>query len=128
MMDLVSFIGFPGSGKSKWWDHAWHSPVARLASLASSPHQPFSNPSIPTADTVLVAGLSFSGSSGSMVILHQKGIPPGDIVDPTYAPAMIVGIMSGHWWEAAQEPEMFSHSGLSYFTRSTAILPLLVGT
>jgi len=60
-----------------------------------------------------------------MVLLHQKGIPPGDIVDPMYAPPTILGIMSGHWWDVAKEPEMFRHSGLSYFTRSTSILELV---
>jgi hypothetical protein len=125
VMDLVSFIGFPGDVDSYWWDTEWNLPIARLASLSSRPHVPFNNPSISTADTTLVAGLSFSGSSGSMVLLHEKGIPPGDIVDPMYTPATIIGIMSGHWWEPGQEPSMFRHSGLSYYTRSTSILDLI---
>lgn len=127
MMDLVSFLGYPGTASSQWWDLTWNTPIARLASLASWPHVPFSNPQIPTADITLVSGLSFSGSSGSLVMLHEKGIPPGDIVDPMYTPPTIIGIMSGHWWEPSEEPQMFRHSGLSYYTRSTAISDLLVG-
>ena len=128
LMDLVSFLGFPGTSSSRWWDLTWNVPVARLASLASWPHIPFSNPGISTSDVTLVSGLSFSGSSGSLVLLHEKGIPPGVIVDPMYAPPTIIGIMSGHWWESvADEPEMFRHAGLSYYTRSTAIIDLLAG-
>lgn len=127
VMDLVSFLGYPGTASSQWWDLAWNTPIARLASLASWPHVPFSNPQIPTTEVTLVSGLSFSGSSGSLVILHEKGIAPGAIVDPKYAPPTIIGIMSGHWWEPTAEPLMFRHSGLSYYTRSTAISELLAG-
>ncbi len=127
VMDLISFLGYPGTASSQWWDTTWNTPIARLASLASWPHIPFSNPQILTADVTLVSGLSFSGSSGSLVMLHEKGIAPGAIVDPKYAPATIIGIMSGHWWEPSAEPQMFHHSGLSYYTRSTAISELLAG-
>lgn len=124
-MDLISFLGFPGSGASHWWDQTWHTPIARQAGIASWPHIPFCNSEIKTSDVTLVSGLSFSGSSGSLVLLHEKGIPPGDILDPMYAPPTILGIMSGHWWEPSAEPTMFHHSGLSYYTRSTSILELL---
>jgi hypothetical protein len=124
MMDAVSFIGYPGSSGKPWWDLAWNTPIARFAGLASPPHRPFQNAAILTGDVGLVSGLSFSGSSGSLVMLHEKGIPPGAIVDSRYAPATIIGIMSGHWREQ-DEHEMFRHSGLSYYTRSTAILDLL---
>jgi hypothetical protein len=34
--------------------------------------------------------------------------------------------MSGHFWENPDDPpEMFRHSGLSYLTKSTAILELI---
>jgi len=126
LMDLVSFFGYPGTSNTQWWDTNWNAAIARSASLASWPNLTFTNPGIPTADVTLVSGLSFSGSSGSLVMLHEKGIRPGgDIVDPTYAPPTLLGIMSGHWREPGDEPEMFRHSGLSYFTRSTAILDLL---
>ena len=129
LMDLVSFLGYPGTSSTQWWDLTWNTAIARLAGLASRPHLSFANPGILTDDVTLVSGLSFTGSSGSIVLLHEKGIPPGgDIVDPMYAPPSILGIMSGHWREASAEPEMFRHSGLSYYTRSTSILELLAST
>ena len=128
MMDLVSFFGYPGTASSQWWDLTWNTAIARLANLASWPNLQFTNPGIPTNDVTLVSGLSFSGSSGSLVMLHEKGLPPGgDIVDSRYVPPTILGIMSGHWREFSKEPEMFRHSGLSYYTRATAILELLTG-
>jgi hypothetical protein len=127
LMDWVSFLGYPGTRRSKWWDTEWNTPIARHGSLASVPSIAFSNSDIRTADVSLVSGLSFAGSSGSVVLLHEKGIPPGDILDPRYVPPTILGIMSGHWWEPSDEPDMFRHSGLSYFTRSTSILALLSG-
>jgi hypothetical protein len=123
--DLLSFVGYPGSGNTKWWDEKWQTPVARLASQASAPQFPFTNAGISTSDVSLVSGLSFAGSSGSMVLLHDKGVPPGVIDDPAYAPGTIVGLMSGHWWDSAKDPEIFRHSGLSYYTRSTSILELI---
>lgn len=126
LMDFVSFIGFPGAGKEQWWDQHSNSPIARLATLASPPDTSFTNSLIATNDITLVAGFSFNGSSGSPVFLHEKGVRPGGaLVDPSYAPATILGIMSGHWKEPTAEPEMFRHSGLSYFTRATALTSLL---
>lgn len=126
LMDFVSFVGFAGSGKEQWWDQRWNTPIARLGTIASPPSMPFTNEGIPTEDVGLVAGLSFAGSSGSPLFLHQKGLGPGgDIVDPDYTPACIIGIMSGHWREPLDEPAMLRHSGLSYFTRATAINALL---
>lgn len=127
IMDHVSFFGFPGTSSSSWWDMEWNMPIARIASIASLPFIPFSHKEIPTSDVTLVSGLSFTGSSGSLVLLHQKGMPPGDLIDPSYVAPKIIGIMSGHFKEKpSQESEMFrAHSGLSYYTRSTTIIELL---
>jgi hypothetical protein len=126
LMDFVSFIGFPGSGSEQWWDQRTNTPIARLGTLASSAETPFTNGSIATDDIGLIAGLSFAGSSGSPLFLHQKGLGPGgDVVTLDYTPACIIGIMSGHWREPSAEPAMFRHSGLSYFTRATSINALL---
>jgi hypothetical protein len=120
VMDAASFIGFPGSGGRPWWDEQWRLPIVRPASIASWPAVPFSNNSIKTADTLLVAGHSFTGSSGSPVLTHGKG------TSSEYVPARTIGIMSGHFEERVEAPpEMFRHSGLSYLTRSTSILSLL---
>ena len=70
---------------------------------------------------MLFRSLSFSGSSGSPVISHEKGIPGiSGYVEPK-----ILGIMSGHWWDEEPESGMFFHSGLSYFTRVTSIRELV---
>ena len=127
MMDMASFIGFPGKGAYKWWDQEGNIPIARTGNIASYPKKSFCNESVKTDEVVLFSGLSFSGSSGSPVFLHEKGIKltgtPGQIIvkNDNYIPSKIIGIMSGHWWDNANEPEMFKHSGLSYFTKSTAI-------
>lgn len=137
LTDTVFFVGFPGQGNVAeeapvpWWNTDWNVPIVRESTIASWPDQEFSNPSIVTGDTVLVSGLSFTGSSGSPVFTKAKGIlintGPGLSVDNSnYVPPTLVGIMSGHWWNEKNVPEMFrTHSGLSYFTRSTSILPLM---
>ena len=123
-MDMASFIGFPGTGNVVWYDEAWKVPIARTINLASLPSIPFTNAQILTSDVSLVSGLSFSGSSGSPVISHSKGLNVGEgLTGGNYIPPKVIGIMSGHWRD--HEPAMFSHSGLSYFTRSPSILSLL---
>jgi hypothetical protein len=118
--DLASFIGFPGRAGIPWYDDAWTLPIARTVNVASLPQKHFSNPGISTGDVMLVSGLSFSGSSGSPVISHEKGM------GHNYAPEKLIGIMSGHWWNEEADDDRFRHSGLSYLSRSTAIIDLLV--
>lgn len=126
-MDIASFIGFPGKRGRGWWDQLWNMPIARVAYIASWPTIPFTHHDLKTTDVTLVSGFSFSGSSGSPVILHQKGIRTAPGFDnPAYVGPRVIGIMSGHWNEPSHEPEMLRHTGLSYFTRSTAILQLLL--
>lgn len=124
-MDAVSFIGFPGSKNDLvWFDDEWKLPIARTAHISSYPGRSFSNRSISTADTMLVSGLSFSGSSGSPVFNHPKGLNlKGPLTISGYVESKLIGIMSGHFHEAGDNA--FKHSGLSYLTRSTAILQLL---
>jgi Trypsin-like peptidase domain len=124
MMDLASLVGFPHSkNEGSWWDEAWNTPISRIASLASPPRRSFSNRSIATNDVGLVSGLSFAGSSGSPLFLHAKGQQNMSLNNAGYQEPKIVGIMSGHWWELDDEPgpDMFRHTGLSYYTRATAI-------
>jgi hypothetical protein len=126
-MDPATFIGFPGSSGQHWTDDLWNTPVARQCVLASVPSIPFTNSAVRTADTILVSGLSFAGASGSPVFLPPRGLAPGgDISDPDWRPALLIGLMSGHFWDPAATPEMFRHSGLSYLTRSTTIWELLI--
>jgi hypothetical protein len=125
-MDVASFVGFPGRDGKPWWDKKWNLPVSRTAHIASWPRVAFTHDEIVTTDVMLVSGLSFSGSSGSPIISHEKGFRPGTgASDGSHVPAMILGIMSGHWWDEEPSSGMFFHSGLSYFTRATAIHELL---
>lgn len=126
MMDIASFIGFPGRKGIPWWDEGMHLPIARIANIASYPAIDFKNGAVKTSDITLVSGLSFSGSSGSLVISHEKSIGVElPLHNPRHVPATVIGIMSGHWWEEAATPDIFHHSGLSYFTRSTSIIHLI---
>ncbi len=125
-MDIASFIGFPGRNGRPWWDEQWQVPVARVVNIASWPAIPFTNSGIKTDNVSLVSGLSFSGSSGSPVILHEKGVRVGaGLTGGNYVSPKILGIMSGHWWGQEPAGDMFFHSGLSYFTRAPAILEVL---
>jgi hypothetical protein len=132
--DPTMFVGFAGRSGAAWWDTAWTLPIARQATIASTPNVPFSNPQIPTKNVLLVSGLSFQGSSGSPVFMGKKVIPDDPDDDPlhmTLRPQMtdvkIIGIMSGHFQERVEdEADMFRHTGLSYFTRSQAIQDLIM--
>ena len=125
-MESAIFLGFPGTSGQHWWDDVWKMPVARQCVLASVPSIPFTNQHVPTKDTILVSGLSFSGSSGSPVFLPPRGLAPGGAIDdPDWRPGRLIGLMSGHFWESDATPDMFRHSGLSYLTRSSAIFELL---
>ena len=125
--DAASFIGYPSLDGAIWWDERWNFPIARLATISSPPSIAYTNKMVKTADTVLVSGLSFSGSSGSPVIIHggQVTRPIEHGTSSYYLHPKIIGIMSGHWWEPSGTPTMFKHSGLSYFTRSSSIRLLL---
>jgi hypothetical protein len=124
LADEAFFLGFPSVGGHMWFDESAALPIARNAVLASIPSQPFVNAAILTSDVLMLAGLSFAGSSGSIVINRRQGVPPGgDIHDPSHVPSQIVGVMSGHFSEPSPEQPMpIRHGGLSYMTRSTAML------
>lgn len=124
-MDVASFVGFAGKDGKDWSDKKWNLPISRTAHIASWPRLTYTNDSIPTSDVLLVSGLSFSGSSGSPVISHEKGLPGIATNAGAYVPPRILGIMSGHWWDEEPKEGMFYHTGLSYFTRATSIRELL---
>ena len=125
VMESAVFIGYPGAQGKYWSDESFGLPIARQCSIASWPGISFTHQDIPTTDTMLVSGLSFSGSSGSPVFALSRGIRPGgDISDPTWRPARLIGVMSGHFLESEGIPAMFAHTGLSYLTRSTSVIKL----
>lgn len=125
-MDVASFIGFPGKQGRPWYDEQWKLAIARTINIASFPRWEFTNRYIPTRDAMLVSGLSFSGSSGSPVLSHEKGAQLAEgLAGGSYTPPKLIGIMSGHWWNEEQPDDGFRHAGLSYLTRSTSILELV---
>lgn len=125
-MDIASFIGFPGKYRQPWYDELWNLAIARTVNIASLPHVGFFNSAIPTSDVMLVSGLSFAGSSGSAMISHEKGVKLGPgLAGGRHVPPKLIGIMSGHWWNEEANSDVFRHSGLSYLTRSTAIIEVL---
>lgn len=76
IMDSCCFMGFPGSTDppEEWWDQRGNFPIARNGSIASRTDGNFCNKAIITKDTILISGMSFSGSSGSPVFSFQKGL------------------------------------------------------
>lgn len=129
VMEPAVFLGYPGLRGKHWIDSNWGLPIARQCLLASWPNIPFEHNDIPTKDTLLVSGMSFSGSSGSPVYIYNRGIRPGGTLeDANWRPTKLIGIMSGHFLENEPSQSMFYHSGLSYITRSTSIIDLLKTT
>lgn len=130
----ISFLGFPHGN----YDEEGNLPIASHAIFASIPNRSFKCQLIKTDDIILVDGRSFNGSSGSPVITFPRGLSigvdkGGPVKTGDYCPQKVVGIMSGHLeqggkWVAEidrKRENFLSHSGKSYFTRSTSILKLL---
>ncbi len=128
--DAANFIGFATYVQNgtcyNLWDTTSNLPIIRPASIASIPHLDFKNQAIQTSDVCLVSGLSFSGSSGSPVFSRQKDVAFNYETQRLHggiAKAKLIGIMSGHIWDEPKDEEL--HSGISYFTKSTAIHELI---
>ncbi|MHB1693546.1 MAG: hypothetical protein ACYCUW_06660 [bacterium] len=132
--DSAYFIGFPGLNLN---DGEFKFPIIRHCGISSYPLIDFTDEvkrgnklGIPTKETCLVNGLSISGSSGSPIFSYQKGIKAGPGIETAmlYREPRLIGIMSGRW-DDKTPPISISHfkdhTGLSYFTKSTAILNLI---
>lgn len=113
----ASFIGYPAINGKPLWDTKTNLPIARQINIASYPYKDFENSEISTSNVRLVSGLSFSGSSGSIVVSHLYKYPDREeLVLPK-----VIGIMSGHF----KEDNNLEHSGLSYFTTTEPIFESL---
>lgn len=106
ILDHLYFIGFPGKARV---NAAYDLPIARSCFISSYPLIDYSleDKSILTSQTCLVEGLSFGGSSGSVVIQEMEKDSP-----------FIMGIMSGHFPGDAWG---INHAGLSYLTMGGSI-------
>jgi len=120
-MDDCYFIGYPGTSQNEelipFWDTMTNFPIARHAMIASPPQKVFRNERIRTTGTLLVSGMSLSGSSGSPVITPPM---PSRTLEASSRPARLIGIMSGHF-STVQSGETFAHAGLSFLTKSVSI-------
>ena len=128
----ISFVGFP----MNFFDEKWTFPIGRHAIIASVAEIGFSHKDILTEDVLLASGLSFEGGSGSPVFSSARGLRiqanQGFAETSDYCPQKLIGIMTGHLQvnpgiEAIERKEeaFMRHSGLSYFTKITALRKLL---
>ena len=112
--DFVAFPGFP-----EWHDKAENRPILRTGAISSDPRFNYSYNDIVKGDCIAYEAFSFSGSSGSPVFALQRGYD----IHSHYRPFKLIGINAGHL------PGEFpgTHSGISYFYKSTIIIDLLNG-
>jgi len=148
MMDECFFIGYPSVPKDSkddsgepthLYDVPMTFPIARQAIIASSPF--FTHKDIKTTGVMLVSGLSFHGSSGSPVVTPLLGVPPGSVTTKPmedfpeyehmplalvtdYREPRVIGIMTGKF-ETKEIDRVFTHAGLSYFTRAGYLSALI---
>jgi hypothetical protein len=118
--DPCHFTGFPGNARNQ---SKYDFPILRSCFISSWPRIDYfeEDRHLKTSEIFLVNGLSFGGSSGSPVFSYERGIKVGEgLTGGQYRESRLVGIMSGHWNEKNN-----THSGLSYVTKSSAILDLI---
>lgn len=115
--DFVAFPGFP-----EWHDSQSNRPILRTGTIASDPRFDYSFGEEVKGACVAYEAFSYGGSSGSPVFAVQKGPEPGrGISFPGFRRLLMVGINAGHLRIGTGE----SHSGISYFYKSTAIAELI---
>ena len=114
--DFVAFPGYP-----PWYDKLENRPILRTGTIASDPRANYSNTTKPEGRRVAYEAFSFGGSSGSPVYATPKGMRGGNGIEVSgYREGRLVGINAGHL-----EGSFGTHSGVSYFVKSSAILELI---
>lgn len=113
--DFVVFPGFP-----EWHDRYGKRPILRTGTISSDPRTNYSDKDKPQGRRVAYEAFSFSGSSGSPIFCPARGFA-GAVSSSDYREGRIIGINVGHFFEPAHN----SHSGISYFIKSSAILELI---
>lgn len=109
--DLVFFSGYPATH-----DKLDNRPILRSGVIASDPRFNYSNTGIFEGDRVAYEAMSTPGSSGSPVYSPARGYHGGQFSRGN----LLVGINAGHI-----QTEFGSHSGMSYFIKSTVIRQML---
>jgi hypothetical protein len=116
--DFVAFPGFPD-----WYDKKNNLPILRTGTIASDPRFDYSYTGSDDGEVIAYEAFSFGGSSGSPVFAIAKGIKVGGgLSGGGFREIMLVGINAGH---LPIQGVTESHSGISYFYKSTVILELI---
>ena len=116
--DMVAFPGYP-----PWFDKMNNLPILRTGTIASDPRFNYSFTGNDDGECIAYEAFSYGGSSGSPVFAVQKGINVGKgLTDGGFREIMLVGINAGH---LPLKGVKDSHSGISYFYKSSVILELL---
>ncbi len=116
--DLVAFPGFPD-----WYDRKNKLAILRTGTIASDPRFDYSFSGNDDGEVIAYEAFSFGGSSGSPVFAIEKGIKVGGgLTGGGHREIMLVGVNAGH---LPIQGVIESHSGISYFYKSTIILELI---
>ena len=116
--DLVAFPGFPD-----WYDKKNNLPILRTGTIASDPRFDYSYSGSDDGGAIAYEAFSYGGSSGSPIFAVQKGIKVGEgLKGGDYREIMLIGINAGHLPITGLRE---SHSGISYFYKSSIIIELI---
>ena len=118
-LEVCDFLAFPGF--PEWYDKRENRPILRTGTISSDPRFDYSYGDLVGGACVAYEAFSYSGSSGSPVFALQKGPKPGPgLIFPSFRDVLLIGINAGHL-KASDK----THSGISYFYKSTAILEII---
>jgi hypothetical protein len=109
--DLICFSGFPDQ-HDKFSDR----PIIRSGHIASDPKYDYSWSKESYGQCVAYEGFSSAGASGSPIFAPPRGM--GHI--PNSRNGYLIGVNAGHIDDSYK-----SHSGISYFYKSTVILEII---
>lgn len=117
--DFVAFPGFPD-----WYDKKNNLPILRTGTIASDTRFDYSFNGNDNGQVIAYEAFSFGGSSGSPVFAIQKGIKiaKGNITGGNFREVMLIGINAGH---LPIQGVIETHSGISFFYKSSIILELI---
>ena len=116
--DFVAFPGFPD-----WYDKKNNSPILRTGTIASYPRFDYSFSGLDDGEVIAYEAFSFDGSNCSPIFALEKGLKLGEgLTGGGHREVMLIGINAGH---LPIEGVIESHSGISYFYKSSVILELI---
>jgi hypothetical protein len=108
--DLVCYSGFPITH-----DKFNKRPILRSGHIASDPKYSYSHNNEDCGDLVAYEGFSSEGASGSPIYAPPRGL----VGIPGSRHGYLIGVNAGHI------KDIFGHSGISYFYKSTIIFEII---